>query len=58
MRTYTVTVSVGKPFATGEECPACRFDSIHAVLILIQSRDPRFLYVCGRTVCGWKPPRN
>jgi hypothetical protein len=55
MSTRTIVVSVGTPFATGEECPVCLFDSVHAVLVMVQSQNPRFLYACGRR-CGWDPP--
>lgn len=47
MPTRVVRVSVGAPFATGEECPECLFDSVAAVLLTIDSR-PSFIWLCGR----------
>lgn len=49
-RSVTVHVDVGKPFATGEECPRCHFDSMVALLMIVGSR-PTFVTTCGREVC-------
>jgi hypothetical protein len=46
----TVHVSIGTPFATGEECPDCHFDSMVTVLMIIGTR-PTFVSKCGREVC-------
>jgi hypothetical protein len=46
----TLHVSIGTPFATGEECPACHFDSMFAVLVIAGSQ-PTFVTKCGRRVC-------
>jgi len=48
--TRIVSVSIGKPFETGEECPACHFDSMVAALVTVGS-SPGFKMLCGRRVC-------
>lgn len=50
MAAVTVTVTVGRPFETGEECPVCHFDSMVAALVTIGSA-PGFKTVCGRRIC-------
>ncbi len=46
--TRTVIVSTGKPIDTGEGCPVCRFVSIVAVLIFVDSVPQFFVWFCGR----------
>jgi hypothetical protein len=47
-------VDHGKPFKTGEECPKCFFDSVIAILLIINGV-PRFAWRCGRKVCRDAP---